>query len=104
MPSHRALNFARTDDGKLAVNGADGWILAVEFDEVPVAYSVLGYGESTQEDSPYYDDQAAMFAEEHLKKVAFTDADIQRITIARYQPGEDAAAHLAGQAQGRFPK
>jgi acyl-homoserine-lactone acylase len=85
----RALNFHRDPDGKLVADGADGWILAVEFDDVPRAFSVLAYGESDQEDSPHFDDQAAIFAHEQLKPVAFTDADIQKTTIVRYRPGED---------------
>ncbi|MCG6956982.1 MAG: penicillin acylase family protein [Gemmatimonadetes bacterium] len=85
----RALNFHRDPDGKLVADGADGWILAVEFDDVPRAFSVLAYGESDQEDSPHFDDQAAMFAHEKLKPVAFTDEDIRKTTIARYRPGED---------------
>jgi acyl-homoserine-lactone acylase len=42
----RVLNFARDTDGKLAANGGDGWVLAVEFTNVPRAYSVLAYGEA----------------------------------------------------------
>jgi acyl-homoserine-lactone acylase len=65
----RILNFTRAPDGKLVANGGDGWILAVEFGDYPRAYSLLAYGESSKEDSPWHDDQAAMFAKGELKKL-----------------------------------
>jgi acyl-homoserine-lactone acylase len=48
---------------------------------------VLAYGESDRADSPFHDDQAAMFARGELKKVAFTPADVDAQTIRRYRPG-----------------
>jgi len=45
-------------------------VLAVEFGDPPRAYSVLAYGNSNQEDSPYFYDQAEMFANNTLKPVA----------------------------------
>lgn len=87
----RALSFEEQPDGRLAANRGDGWVLAVEFGDVPRAYSVLAYGESNQPDSPWFDDQAAMFAHGRLKKVAFTREDIERAAIRRYRPGTDAA-------------
>ncbi len=70
----------------------DAWVLAVEFDDPPRAYSVLGYGQSAREDSPHYSDQAELFATGRLKKVAFTEADIEAGTIRRYRPGREVAA------------
>ena len=59
----RVLNFARDPaDGKLVASSGDGWVLAVEFGEVPRAYSVLAYGESQRPESPWHADQAGMFA------------------------------------------
>src|SRR5688500_9503711 len=57
----RVLNFRTDPDGKRSVVGGDGWVLAVEFGDVPRAYSVLAYGESRRADSPFHHDQAAMF-------------------------------------------
>jgi len=54
---------------------------------VPRAYSVLAYGESNQEDSPHFADQATMFAEGGMKTVAFTTEDVQRTAVRRYRPG-----------------
>jgi acyl-homoserine-lactone acylase len=83
----RVLNFRNDSDGKRAATGGDGWVLAVEFTNTPRAYSVLAYGESAREDSPHHSDQAEMFARGEMKRVAFTEADIEAQTIRRYRPG-----------------
>jgi len=69
-------------------NSGDGWVLAVEFGETPRAYSVLAYGESPQPASPWYADQAAMFARGEMKKVAFTAREVDAGAVLRYRPGE----------------
>ena len=84
----RALTFARDKDGKLATTGGDGWVLAVEFGEVPRAFSVLAYGQSARRESPWFADQAEMFAKGQLKKVAFTTAEVEAQAVSRYRPGE----------------
>jgi acyl-homoserine-lactone acylase len=83
----RVLNFRTDPDGKRSVVGGDGWVLAVEFTDIPRGYSVLAYGQSALEDSPHYGDQAAMFAKGEFKRIAFTDSDINAQTIRRYRPG-----------------
>ena len=86
----RTLSYSPTEDGRLAADRGDGWILAVEFGDVPRAYSVLAYGESNQEDSPHFADQATMFARGGMKRVAYTTEDIQRTAVRRYRPGAGA--------------
>ena len=88
----RVLVFRQDTDGKLVVSGSDGWILAVEFADVPRAYSILAYGESPREDSPWFSDQAAMFARGELKKVVFLARDVDADVVKRYRPGESAAS------------
>ena len=84
----RVLNFRTDPDGKRSVIGGDGWVLAVEFGaDVPRAYSVLAYGQSPDPESPYHDDQAAMFARGEMKRVAFTERDVEAATVRRYRPG-----------------
>ena len=83
----RVLNFRTDPDGKRSVIGGDGWVLAVEFADVPRAYTVLAYGESNREDSPFHADQAALFARGEMKRVVFTQAAIEEQTIRRYNPG-----------------
>ena len=83
----RVLNFRTDDDGRRSVIGGDGWVLAVEFGDVPRAYSVLAYGQSPDPASPYHADQAALFARGEMKPVAFTDEAIEASVVRRYRPG-----------------
>ncbi len=85
----RVLNFRTDPDGKRSVVGGDGWVLAVEFTDVPRAYSVLAYGQSPRPESPFHDDQAAMFARGEMKRVAFSERDVEAQTIRRYRPGQE---------------
>jgi acyl-homoserine-lactone acylase len=84
----RVLTFTRAQDGKLVADGGDGWVLAVEFADPPRAYSVLAYGQSPNQESPWHADQAAMFARGAFKRVAFTAGDVDRAGLRRYRPGE----------------
>jgi acyl-homoserine-lactone acylase len=88
MGCFRALTFARDADGKLSANSGDGWVLAVEFDDVPRAYSVLAYGQSPDPESPWHADQAEMFARGEMKRVAFTGRAVDATAVTRYRPGE----------------
>jgi len=77
------------DDQKLEVRGGDGWIFAVEFGEIPKAYTVLAYGQSNKEDSPHYNDQLLIFTNNEMTPVAFTDEDIEKHVIREYRPGTE---------------
>jgi acyl-homoserine-lactone acylase len=83
----RVLNFRADEDTRRSVVGGDGWVLAVEFTDVPRAYSILAYGQSPRADSPFHADQAAMFARGEMKKVALTARDVDAQAIRRYRPG-----------------
>jgi acyl-homoserine-lactone acylase len=89
MGCFRVLNFKTDPDGKRSAIGGDGWVLAVEFGDQPRAYSILAYGESPREDSPFHSDQAAMFARGEMKRVLFLPADVDAGTVTRYRPGLD---------------
>ena len=84
----RVLGFSEEDDGKMKVRRGDGWVLAVEFSNPPKAYSILAYGQSAKVDSPHHTDQAELFANNKMKKVAFTEKEIKRSLIRQYSPGE----------------
>jgi acyl-homoserine-lactone acylase len=84
----RVLSFAPDADGALVATSGDAWVLAVEFGDVPRAYSVLAYGQSPRPESPWHADQAEMFARGELKKVAFTARDVDAGAVVRYRPGE----------------
>ncbi len=85
----RVLWFEKDEDGKLAVGGGDGWVLAVEFGKQPRAYSILAYGQSVKEDSPHFNDQAEMFARHEMKRVAFSEQEIEQQLIRKYRPGQE---------------
>lgn len=82
----RTLAFTRDDKGRFVVNSGDGWVSAVEFTDVPRAYTVLAYGQSNQEGHPHFDDQAAIFARNQMKTVAFTREDVEKGAVRRYRP------------------
>ena len=84
----RVLSYQNQPDWKRVASVGDGWVLAVEFGDTPTAYSVLAYGESNQPGSPWNGDQGEMFAKGQLKKVRFTQADIDAGAVKRYRPGQ----------------
>lgn len=88
MGCFRVLTFARDADGKLSATSGDGWVLAVEFADVPRAFSVLAYGQSPDPASPWHADQAEMFARGQMKRVAFTRTAVDAAALSRYRPGE----------------
>ncbi|WP_337170799.1 penicillin acylase family protein [Gemmatimonas aurantiaca] len=83
----RVLSYEEQADGIRVANSGDGWVLAVEFGaQGPRAYSVLSYGQSNKPQSPYYEDQAAMFARGEFKPVRFTETDVARHALRTYVP------------------
>lgn len=88
----RTLSFTETGDGRWAANRGDAWVLAVEFGDRPRGYSVLAYGQSRAEGSPHHDDQAAMFARQEFKTIAWDDDAIAARAIRRYRPGMGTAS------------
>ena len=87
MGCFRTLAFRNEPDGKRAVSGGDGWVLAVEFGDQPRAYSVLAYGNSNRPESPLFGNQAELFARGEMKKVLWLEKDVEAGTITRYHPG-----------------
>lgn len=85
----RVFWFEDDEDGKQKVRGGDGWQFAVEFSDPIKAYSILAYGQSNNPESKHHTDQVALFADNKMKKVAFSEADIKRDLITEYQPGEN---------------
>ena len=62
-------------------------MLAVEFAEVPKAYTILAYGQSDKETSEHNSDQLLHFTNNIMTPVAFSDADIKKKLIREYRPG-----------------
>lgn len=90
MGAFRVLWFVDHEENEhqRQIRGGDGWVFAVEFGEVPRAYTVLAYGNSIKKDSPYYANQLKMFAENQMKPVYYTLEDIDKHTIVQYRPGK----------------
>ncbi|MFO0948287.1 MAG: penicillin acylase family protein [Planctomycetota bacterium] len=84
----RVLSFAPAKSHRRVIEGGDSWIFAVEFANPPKAYSVLGYSQSSNPQSPHFNDQAELFAEDRMKPVAFTDDEIQAGLLREYHPGD----------------
>ncbi|TVR65057.1 MAG: hypothetical protein EA422_05145 [Gemmatimonadales bacterium] len=83
----RVIWFMDDDDGRRRVRGGDGWISAVEFGPNPRAYTVLAYGQSNRPESPHHEDQLHDFVEERMTPTLWTDEDIERNALRRYNPG-----------------
>jgi N-acyl-D-amino-acid deacylase len=83
----RVLWFSDDDDGRRRVRGGDGWLFAVEFGDVPRAYTVLAYGQGGRPGHPHLEDQLELFVTNGSKAAAFTEADIEARTRRRYRPG-----------------
>lgn len=98
----RVLNFSDAFDGRRVVNGGDGWVIAVEFGETPRAYSVLAYGQSPDPASPHHADQAEMFAAGRMKRVHWTEDEIEGALIERYRPGEVRMGAASGVGLGHL--
>lgn len=85
----RVIRFKRDPDGKYSVAHGDSAIMAVEFGEHPRAYTVVGYSQSGRPDSPHYNDQTVLYANQKMKRAAFTEDEIEADTMHRYHPGEE---------------
>ena len=79
----------KTDKLKRETRGGDGWVIAVEFGKTPRAYSVLTYGNSNKESSPYFADQLELYADKKMKAVAFTEEEIVKGVVREYRPGRE---------------
>ncbi len=89
MGCFRVLDFHEDADGKESSRGGDSYVFMVEFSEPPRGYTVLAYSQSEIPSSPYYNDQAALFAAGKFKRAAFTDAEINEALVTKYRPGEE---------------
>ena len=68
------------------VGFGDGWVLLVDFSKPGAAYSVLAYGQTTNQDSPHSSDQMPIFARHQLRPAWFTEADINANLLREYRP------------------
>ena len=74
----RAAWYQRTGEGfTYELTGGDSFVLAVEFGDSIRARAVLGYGNSTQPDSPHRTDQLGLFSEKGMRPVWRTRGQVE---------------------------
>jgi acyl-homoserine-lactone acylase len=82
----RTIRYRHEKGGKRTPVYGDSFVMAVEFAETPIAYSVMAYSQSSDPDSPHFADQSALFATNQMKRIWFTEEDIE-INLERvYRP------------------
>ena len=92
----RVLRFAPQPDGKRVAGWVgndkplagfgDGWVMAVEFTKPVKAFSILAYGQTTDQNSKHSRDQIELYARHQYKKVWFTEAEIKANLERAYHP------------------
>lgn len=68
------------------VGSGDGWILLVDFSKPGSAWSVLAYGQTTNQASPHSSDQLHIFAEHRLRPAWYSEVDIKANLTREYRP------------------
>lgn len=68
------------------VGFGDAWVLLVDFSRPGTAYSVLAYGQTTNQDSPHSSDQMPIFAQHRLRRAWYSEADIKANLAREYRP------------------
>src|SRR5262245_48477181 len=72
----RTICYRQVEDGKMQPKYGDSYVLAVEFADVPIAYSIMAYSQSSDPHSRHYADQSELFAANQMKRAWFTEEDI----------------------------
>jgi len=68
------------------VGFGDGWVLVVDFSRPGQAWSVLAYGQTTNQQSPHSSDQLRIFANHKLRPAWYSEADIKANLAKEYRP------------------
>ncbi|MEQ9466769.1 MAG: acylase [Ekhidna sp.] len=66
----------------------NSFVAAVEFGDKVKAKTILAGGQSSDPNSPHFDDQAEMYARGEFKEAAFYREDIEARAEERYKPGK----------------
>jgi acyl-homoserine-lactone acylase len=94
--AYRVMTFVNQPDGRRVaghlpgrpspVGFGDAWILLVDFSKPGTAWSVLAYGQTTNQASPHSSDQMALFAAHRLRPALYSESDIKANTKRAYRP------------------
>jgi acyl-homoserine-lactone acylase len=79
--SYNSLRMATalTPQGYTGVEWGTSYVQVVTFDQQgPVAHGMLVYGQSTDPESPWYDDQLAPYARKEWARLPFSEQEIRR--------------------------
>lgn len=81
---------ARAYPGTNRIYGASGnsFVAVVEFGDRVRAKSLLAGGQSSDPESPHFDDQAQRYVDREFKDVAFYPEDVERRAARTYHPGQ----------------
>jgi acyl-homoserine-lactone acylase len=82
------IGYRLDKDGKKIANFGDTYVLAVEFSDLPTAFSIMTYSQSSNPQSKHYADQTALFGQARMKPVWFGEKDIQANLERTYSPGQ----------------
>lgn len=75
--SNTAGLSSQPGQGWLMARGTS-WHFGLEFtDEGPQAYGLVSYGQSTDENSPFFNDQSLRYSEKNYRKLFFTEDEIE---------------------------
>ena len=66
----------------------NSFVAVVEFGDKVKAKSMLAGGQSSDTNSPHFDDQAQRYADGEFKDVAYYREDVEKRAESRYRPGE----------------
>jgi len=77
LGAFRVLGFARADSTHFQATFGDSWVAAVEFGAPVRARAVLSYGNASQPGSPHRTDQLRLVAEQRLRDVWLTRAEVE---------------------------
>lgn len=70
------------------VGGGDAWVLLVNFTKPVRAQGILAYGQSSNPASPHSRDQIKLFADNKLRPIWFTEAEVKANLEREYRPGD----------------
>ncbi|HPO13249.1 MAG TPA: penicillin acylase family protein [Candidatus Hydrogenedentes bacterium] len=71
-------------DGRWQADYGYGYALAVQFGNVPEAFSIVPFGVSERPDSPHYSDQMDLFLQKRLKRTRFLQDAVWRYAQAAH--------------------
>jgi len=77
----------RNNNKKFYGTRGNSFVAVVEFGDRVKAKSLLAGGQSSNPDSPHFDDQAQRYADVEFKDVAYYREDVEARAESRYKPG-----------------